>query len=103
MHTLISLVLRTMAGLNPTCSDRSLRTRIFGDFTRKIRKNGHFWVLAKMAPPCDSPKSGFHRGEKTRESKPATGAERIVLPCGGGRRRYSRCKEANIKAALCTL
>jgi hypothetical protein len=42
-----------MAGLKATCSDRSLETRIFGDFTRKISKNGHFLGLAKMAPPCD--------------------------------------------------
>jgi hypothetical protein len=103
MHKLISIVLRTMAGLTATCSDRSLDTRIFGDFTRKISTNGHFWGLAKMAPPCDAPKSGFHRGEKTRESKPATGAERIVLPCGGGRRRLMRVVDASTKAALCTL
>jgi hypothetical protein len=84
MQKLISIVLRTMAGLKATYSERSLKPGIYGAFTLKISKNGHFWGLAKMAPPCDSPRSGFHRGEKTRESKPATGAERIVLPCGGG-------------------
>jgi hypothetical protein len=51
-----------MAGLKATYFGRSLKTRIFGDFTRKISKNGHFWGLAKMAPPCDSPMAGFHRG-----------------------------------------
>jgi hypothetical protein len=89
MHKLISIVLRTMAGLKATSSGRSLKPRIFGDFTRKFSKNGHLWGLAKMAPPCESPTSGFNIVEKTLESKPDTGAELIVLPCGGGRRRGS--------------
>jgi hypothetical protein len=52
-HKLISIVLRTMAGLKATYSGRSLKPCIFGDFTRKIIKNGFFWGLANMAPPCD--------------------------------------------------
>ena len=38
-------------GLKATCSGGSLPASHFGDFTRKIIKNGHFWGLAKMARP----------------------------------------------------
>jgi hypothetical protein len=45
---------RPLAGLKATSSVRSLKSRICGDFTRKISKNGHFWGLAKMARALSS-------------------------------------------------
>jgi hypothetical protein len=51
MHKLISIVQRTRAGVKATDSERSLKTRNFGDLPRKISKNGHFWGLAKMEHP----------------------------------------------------
>jgi hypothetical protein len=89
MLKLISIVLRTMAGLKATYFGRSLKSRIFGDFTRKISKNGHLWGKAKMAPPWDTPKSGIHRAEKTIESYPATPAELNFLTCGGASRVFT--------------
>jgi hypothetical protein len=40
-----------MAGLKATSSGRSLKTRIFGDFTRKISKNVHFVACQKLHTP----------------------------------------------------
>jgi hypothetical protein len=49
-------------GLKATSSGRSLKSRIFGDFTRKISKNGHFWGLAKMARPPEGARPSVNRG-----------------------------------------
>jgi hypothetical protein len=51
-----------MAGLKAPSSGRSLKSRIFGDFTRKIRKNGHFLGLAKMARPPKGARPSVNRG-----------------------------------------
>jgi hypothetical protein len=51
-----------VAGLKATSSGRSLKSRIFGDFTRKISKNGHFWGLAKMARPPTGARPSVNRG-----------------------------------------
>ena len=53
---------RPLAGLKATSSGRSLKSRIFGDFTRKISKNGHFWGLAKMARPPKGARPSVNRG-----------------------------------------
>jgi hypothetical protein len=51
-----------LAGFKATSSGRSLKSRIFGDFTRKISKNGHFWGLAKMARPPKGARPSVNRG-----------------------------------------
>jgi hypothetical protein len=51
-----------VAGLKATSSGRSLKSRIFTDFTRKIATNGHFWGLAKMARPPKGARPSVNRG-----------------------------------------
>jgi hypothetical protein len=54
--------LRHWAGLKATFTWRSLKSRIFGDFTRNLSKNGHFWGLAKMARPPPGARPSVNSG-----------------------------------------
>jgi hypothetical protein len=61
---------RPLAGLKATSSGRSLKSRIFGDVTRQISKNGHFWGLAKMARPPKGARPSVNRGGFILKPKP---------------------------------